>query len=706
MSWLVLQIGSLLAGSLELPALLMDIVIFFTIVAFPFVLVFAWAYELTPGGLKRAAEVLPEDSVTKQTARKLDFAIMTVMAAVIVVLVLDRFVIGQPNDTGTASTSSDESVPSDENSYDSIAVLPFVNMSNDPEQEYFSDGISEELLNLLAKTRGLRVAARTSSFSFKGEAPDIREVGEALGVETVLEGSVRQSGTRLRITAQLINASNGYHMWSETYDRELTDVFEIQDEISAAIVDALKGHLGAKIADLPKARKTDVAAFNAYLKGRQNMELRTKDSLALALAYFDLALQKDPDYAPAWSGKADTYLLLKEGDGTYGEIPLQVTQELAAPLIDRALALDPEIAEAWASRGLMYYHAGRYDEAATSLDRAIELNPSLSRAHMWKALNLGQTGKVKESVEAFEQAHAIDPMSLVVVFNLAMNTATGLGDFDRALGYVARLKELAPDRPDRYAVGGIFVNMFKGDISEAWRIGQEMKRDHGIQAAAFPYFMSLMEIGEINELRGSAPPGILFMADIVEGRWTDAEARYKSMDAAIRQDDDVLQGAIILGLHRDDHAFLGELTNTLEIRPWRESPWFNARPGKPFTATTLLLALKRVDADEKAALLRSEIAKAEAEIEVAGVERFDLMNRAQMEVINGNPESAMKMLKEAWSHKFLSWYDRSDPMWKPLQDRAEFQALFAEVDAHLNRERAEAGLPPMGKRSAVEMASE
>jgi TolB-like protein/Flp pilus assembly protein TadD len=290
---------------------------------------------------------------------------------------------------------------------DSIAVLPFVNLSGDSENEYFGDGLAEELLNVLVRIDGLRVTARTSSFQYKGQNLDIREIGKALGVATVLEGSVRKAGERIRVTAQLIRAADGFHLWSETYDRKLSDIFAVQDEISLAIADALRITLG-RATDLSVRHTDNVQAFEAYLRGRFAMNQRTADSLNRAIAEFRSAIELDPDYAAAYSGLSDSYLLLS----TYGDLPASESIQLAEPMVRRALALDPELAEAQASLGLMLRDKGDKEASIGALEKAIALNPSYSPAHHWLALSFQDLGRLREARSALEAGLKVDPAYL------------------------------------------------------------------------------------------------------------------------------------------------------------------------------------------------------------------------------------------------------------------------------------------------------
>lgn len=353
LGWVLLQAVGLIAPGLGLPAWTFPLIFLFLIVGFPVALFFAWAFELTPEGLKRTGQVDAQSSVASHTGRKLDFLIIGVLSMALLFFIVDRLFIPAPVET----RAPQEVVRS------SIAVLPFVNMSSDPEQEYFSDGISEEILNVLAQIPDLHVTSRSSAFQFRGKDIHIPTVAEQLGVANILEGSVRKSGTRIKITAQLIDASTDRHLWSDTYERELIDIFTIQEEISKSIVDALHVHLGLEAPTMPKAREVDVEAYRLYLLGRHNFEQRTKDTLYKAIDFFDQAIAIDPDYAPAYSGKADAYMLL---DG-YGDLSQVEAAFLAEPLIEKALELEPGLAEAHVSNGFFLQESQQIEASCSHL---------------------------------------------------------------------------------------------------------------------------------------------------------------------------------------------------------------------------------------------------------------------------------------------------------------------------------------------------
>jgi serine/threonine protein kinase/tetratricopeptide (TPR) repeat protein len=286
----------------------------------------------------------------------------------------------------------------------SVAVLPFTNMSADPDNEYFTDGMAEEIINALNKVQSLRVAARTSSFAFKGKNEDVGEIGKKLKVSTVLEGSVRKMGNRLRITAQLVNVADGYHLWSERYDREMEDVFAIQDDISQAIVKALKVILSeGEKKQIEKARVENVQAYDYYLRGRQYYQIHRK-SLEYARQMFNRAIETDPDYARAYAGVADACSLLYMYFDAR-EFNLRQADIASA----KALELEPDLAEAHVARGLAISLSKRFREAEAEFETAMRLDPKLFEASYWFGRALLAEGRFQEAVKMFERASALRP---------------------------------------------------------------------------------------------------------------------------------------------------------------------------------------------------------------------------------------------------------------------------------------------------------
>jgi len=363
-AWLLLQVADIVIDNVGAPEWVIQIFMLALLMGLPLALFFAWAFELTPEGLKKEKDVDRTQSITQVTGRKLDFTIIALLTIGLVYFLWESRFSDQPTDSEVVSAQTpiqsealeaadveaaeDTAAPSAVIPQKSIAVLPFVNMSDDAGNEYFSDGISEEILNALAKVRELKVAGRTSSFAFKGQNQDLRQIGETLGVKHILEGSVRKAGNQVRITAQLIKVDDGFHLWSDSYDRELDNIFTIQDEIASAILVQLKAHLmdGESAVSTP----VDTQAYELYLLARQRVYERTAASIRMAIERLDEAFAIDDSYAPAYALKGIAVILMSEDN--YGDLHSQRSKEESRPLLDKALELDSGSAEALAGTGL------------------------------------------------------------------------------------------------------------------------------------------------------------------------------------------------------------------------------------------------------------------------------------------------------------------------------------------------------------------
>jgi TolB-like protein/Flp pilus assembly protein TadD len=339
----------------------------------------------------------------------------------------------------------------------SIAVLPFTNMSADAENEYFTDGMAEEIINALSKIQSLRVASRTASFAFKGKSEEIAEIGRKLKVSTFLEGSVRKMGNRLRITAQLVNVADGYHLWSERYDREMEDIFAIQDEISQAIVKALRVILteGEK-KQIEKARAVNVQAYDYYLRGRQYFHQLRRVSLEYARQMFNKAIEIDPEYARAYAGVADCYSLLY----TYFDAR-EFNLRQADKASSKALELEPELAEAHVAKGLAVSLSKRFDEAEQEFETAMRLDPKLFEAVYWYARARLSQGEYDEAIKLFERAAALRPEDYEAP-NFLAQAITALGHREeaelarrRGMKLIDQHLELNPDDTRALILGAV-----------------------------------------------------------------------------------------------------------------------------------------------------------------------------------------------------------------------------------------------------------
>lgn len=324
----------------------------------------------------------------------------------------------------------------------SIAVLPLANLSDDPANEYFSDGLAEEIRNQLARVPGLQVAARRSSFAFKGRHEDVREIGRRLNVATLLEGGVRKHADKVRIDVQLVSATDGYHLWSQGFERRLDDVFQLQTEVASAVIAAVSARYGLAewTLPLPEARRFDV--YNAYLLGRHHFHKRSEASLRKAVECFEHATRLDPRYALAYSGLSDTHVLLTTR--YYGTTPPAEAVERALPLARRALELAPELAEAHASMGLIELNRGDAAAAARWLERAMQLNPGYTMAHVWHGLTLTAQGHYREAAAHNRDAFRLDPLSPIVNANVGFDEWR-FGNIEEAEARFKAALEIDPD---------------------------------------------------------------------------------------------------------------------------------------------------------------------------------------------------------------------------------------------------------------------
>ena len=463
LAWLVMQVADVILNNIVAPAWVFHVLLLFVAVGFPFAVFFAWAFELTPDGLKREHEVDRSLSITPYTGKKLDRMIIVVLVLALGYFAYDKFIYSPSRDAALLEAKARAAAGQEATSgFDrSIAVLPFINMSDDADNEYFSDGLSEELLNLLAKIPELKVASRSSSFQFKGEKIDVKEAAQKLNVAHVLEGSVRKSGKQIRITAQLIKADDGYHLWSETYDRSLDNIFAIQDEISAAVVAALKVEL---LGEVPKAEVVNAEAYTLFLKARYLYSKWGKENFESAIEAFRQALIIEPEYADAWASLSVAYLT----QTTSGYRPRDEGLALARDAVDRALSYNPGLAAAWARLSLIQSRF-EWDWAAAeaSLQKALDLAPNDYRVLSAAGSLSGTLDRLDDALAYYRQILDKEPLELISLYNVA-EVLLRQGRLDESEAAFRRLLELNPDDWGTHTQLAIILLM-KGDSQEAWR---------------------------------------------------------------------------------------------------------------------------------------------------------------------------------------------------------------------------------------------
>ena len=472
-AWLLLQITDLVLENINAPDWVMQVFMLAMAVGFPLAIIVAWAYEITPDGVKLEKHVDRSKSTTTQTGKQLNRGIIVILSVAVVFLLTERF----REQTGLqkqipearlpTETVYPEHKPVSATRAKSIAVLPFVNMSADPDNEYFSDGIAEEILNVLARIPELKVAARTSAFAYKGNNINIAGIARDLNVDHVLEGSVRKAGDHVRITAQLIKADDGHHLWSATFDRELTNIFAIQDEIATSIAEALKVTLeldSGAAGNLTGTNNTE--AYDAYLRGVNQWHLRTGESLFNSISLFEKAIGIDPGFARAHAGLALTYAVIMD----YTEMPITEAHSKAKRAADIALSIDPALVEAATA---LIYTTNDLNQQLEYSRQAIALNSSFATAHQWYATTLALTGDLKAAEKEYRAALELDPRSRVTNVNLAFNymmsaqwqeagsilqqVLSWAPDYDSALEYVFQIKLAKGDRSGALAAGNRLV---------------------------------------------------------------------------------------------------------------------------------------------------------------------------------------------------------------------------------------------------------
>jgi TolB-like protein/Tfp pilus assembly protein PilF len=689
--WLLLQAADILLGNFGAPDWVFKSFAALLALGLPLALFLSWAYELTPEGVIKTEAVDAEESLTPKTGKRIDKLIVTGLLAVIALLVVERiWFAGVPSDPVESMTvDTGETLPSPARS---IAVLAFEDLSSERDQAYFAEGVAEELLNLLARIDGLKVAARTSSFRFKGSGADIAEIGRALNVETVLEGSVRKAGDQIRVTAQLINVGDGFHLWSDSYDRRLENIFTVQDQIATAIVAALRLEL-----DIPAAtagRTGNTEAYDHYLRGRQLAREPSRPGLLRAIEQYEGAIRLDPDFAAAYAGIADAWVWLED----YGGVPGAEAYPKAEQAAKRALELDPESAEAHAAMAFVRdrYHDDKLG-ATQAFERTLELNPNHVAAYNLYSDVLFDIGRLDRMLEVSRKAAELDPLSpflqaryagrMMSVGRLAEARAhleRSLREFPGNDYLIETLADLAVtearladalghyravhfSRPgDPYSAGRIAqiaIRIGEPEMARAWiAAARERGPDNRWELIARSDLARATddwpELGRIGDLRGGT---------------YGAEAR---AIAAARQ---------------------GELPSARQhlLEAMRLPGQDSAMPGMR-RHTPALIELARVERDFGLDGWRERLQVARLTLDALLAEGVISPNQnhlpehvqlARIEALEDNRMAAFENLRLAITIGFREPWLARDPFFEELRDEPEFQALLADIEARLATER-------------------
>jgi len=557
-AWLLIQIAATVFPYIGFSEKAIAYVIYAIFIGFLPVLFFAWFFEFTPGGLKKEQEIYRSRLAVQDSGRKLDVAIIVILLMGISYFAFDKFILDPGRDEVLVEKAVKSAIElaelaAAETADASIAVLPFVNMSSDPEQEYFSDGLSEELLNLLARIPELRVAARTSSFAFKGEKLEIPVVAERLNVAHVLEGSVRKAGKRIRITAQLIRGSDGYHLWSETFDRTLDDIFATQDDIAESVVNSLKLTI---LGDTPRVRVIDPEAYALFLQGRYFNDLRDQQHWEKAVIAFKQALEIEPDYAEAWAGLSIAY----SQQASWGFIDRDEGISLAREAVKQALLLDDRLPEAHASLGwIRMVYDFDWHGADSSYQQASKLAPGNATVLRAAGVLAFTLGRLDDAIEIDLRAIVRDPLNQGSHQNLAL-VLMHAGRLEESIQRYRHVLKLNEDYPGIHMrLGQIFLLQDRPE--EAMDI-IKLERDSWWKDYAIP--LALHSLGRHQEadkalasFKENHPDGPFQTAEIHAWRGETDEA-FKWLDKAYDERDSGL------------HEMLNDpfLSNLVEDERW------------------------------------------------------------------------------------------------------------------------------------------
>ncbi|TWX71945.1 tetratricopeptide repeat protein [Colwellia demingiae] len=466
-AWPLIQIADLAVPALGLPDSVMTVLLQVFLVGFPVSLIFSWLYNFTSKGIVRVKDGGTQESTPQVNIQTTLSIAGTLALAVVVTLACQLWLEGQTPQKSVLQAGEQQPIAKNvlsNGKKESIAILPFIPFSNDVEDEFFADGMVEELLNLLAKIPDLQVAARTSSFAYKGVSnKTIVEIGRELGVDTILEGSIRKNDTtnRIRVTAQLIKVSTGEHLWSETYDREYRDIFQIQDDIARAVVDKMKVTLlGITTPFESVAETNNVDAMVAFGKGQQELAHRTAPSINKALQHFKDAVKFDSDYARAFVSIANANILL----ALYGNLPEKQANSAAKKALNTAFKLNPNLAAAHATQGLLLT-ASDSEKAEQSFIKAININPNYAMTYMWYGSLLQSRGDVSGAHKLFEQAYLLDPKSPVAAYNVAWGYYQ-TGSEKKAMDIFSQIISNDPYYPGAYNLVGDILST-RGRLDES-----------------------------------------------------------------------------------------------------------------------------------------------------------------------------------------------------------------------------------------------
>ena len=709
-AWLIIQVAETLFPLFDLGDGPARIVVIVLGIGFIPILIISWAFELTPDGLKRDADVDPEFSIAPHTGKQLDRTIMVVLVIALAYFGFDKFVLDPQRDidiTESATRAGAEQAREEARlgmfSDKSIAVLPFTNRSEQKEDEYFTDGMHDELLTRLSRFAELKVISRTSVMHYRDTEKTIPEIARELSVATILEGGVQRSGNQVRINVQLIDARTDEHLWAEIYDRELSaeNLFTIQSEISTAIADALKATLSpeerSQAYDLPTS---DLDAYNHYLRGRQWMAARGKEDLENALAEFEQAVEIDPDFALAWVGIGDSIHLLFE----IGAVDRIEHQEIHGQAVENAMALNDRLGEAYTSLAFYYGDLREFEKEKTALLKAIQLNPNYAQAYLWYANILRGAERAENRLSLLYKAAQLDPLSSIVHLNIATELHN-LGREKDARQRLHQLSQMDPDFADTYSVlGGLDAE--SGHLASAIQLFRRaMRLDPGngrTMDNASTIYLALADFDAVADLGedmdehlgpGSWQRAILdFNVFTAQSKWQDAIEMMDEMPPQARALPAVLWGYMYINMLAGDYEEAREYM--LQFRPFvadRELWQQEITDKERFNCEYAGILIGTGDESLGRDLLNLIIRNLEAP---SSGQEPDIRRSGELclcYLVEGSFDKALDTLdRETADGRLLDewWYLGKMPWWEQLKDNPRYNALEIRIETMLAEQRA------------------
>lgn len=698
-AWLIIQLVDIVINNIGAPDWVFRIVLLLLAIGLPLILLFAWAFEMTPEGLKREKQVDPSESIAPQTGRKLDFMIIAVLVVALGYFVIDKFVLSAGHITEAPETSVNASQDRPETEAaglasmeKSIAVLPLANRSALEDDQYFADGMHDDLLTQLAKIASLKVISRTSVMRYRDTELSIPEIASQLGVTAVLEGGVQRSGDQIRVNMQLIDAETDQHLWAETYDRQMTaeNLFAIQSSITRQITDALKASLTPEEAARIDERPTEnLEAFQEYMKGQQLLALRTVPALEEGKLHFESSIQLDPEFALAKIGLANALHLLYE----YADWPAAESIDPAMDLLDQAIERSPNLGEAYMVRGEIYRHRNDLDEAELNFETAMELIPGNATVYHWFSFVRRAQGRYGEEYALLQRAHKLDPMSRVIHLAYAFQPFVE-GRDEESLAELGRVKLLHPDYPAIYTYES-WIYWAQGNPVEVLRAmlkGAELDpRNNRSGRLCYSYIdlgveeSALACITDSESLKPMEKAFIRILLYLSKGQSDMALAVFEATQDL--EDDNEIRAYEALLVGDFEHA---RKEYELEYPGWFSEPVPDVMPERDVDdIVDIALILQRNGENENATkLLNLALETISSHQRNRGILAFGFLD-VQIYALLGRREEALAALEACADLEYLSGWQglKFLPHYDSIRDDPRFTAVVSRLSASAGRAR-------------------